>query len=328
MKGLNYKEDILSYCNKIGLDTIGFTKCRIFTQLKNCFKYRKENLLENEFEEKNIENRVNPYVYMDGGKTIISIAFPYLFEKQHEKNISFSLYTRGKDYHVVVRYYLQKVCDFIRGLGGKAVYFVDSNSLPERYIAFQCGIGFIGKNNMIITEKYGSYVFLGEIITDIKIEADTPLESKCGSCNLCKTSCPTGALLGDKNSNICMSYITQKKHIDNKWFSQFQGRLFGCDTCQKVCPYNSKVAFSNIQDFEPFDFMSRVDLNEIVDMDKKTFTEKYKNTSCGWRGKNIIQRNAIINMLTLNKSINLEYKNIRSTYVKDYYDRLLQVLKL
>lgn len=106
---MNYKEDILSYCNKIGLNTVGFTKCRIFTELKDSFKYRKENLLENEFEEKNIENRVNPYVYMDGGKTIVSIAFPYLFEKQDEENVSFSLYTRGKDYHIVARYYLQKV---------------------------------------------------------------------------------------------------------------------------------------------------------------------------------------------------------------------------
>lgn len=325
---MNYKEKILAYCNKIGLDTVGFTKCRIFTELKSCFEYRKENLFENEFEEKNIENRVNPYVYMDGGKTIISIAFPYLFEGQNEGNIGFSLYTRGKDYHIVVANYLQKVCDFIKSLGGKAAYFVDNNSLPERYIAFQCGIGFTGKNNMIVTNKYGSYVFLGEIITDIEVESDTPLEIRCGNCNLCQTACPTGALLGDKNSNICMSYITQKKHIDNKWFLQFKGRLFGCDTCQKICPYNRNIAFSNIKDFKPFYFMSKVDLNEIINIDKKTFAEKYKNTSCGWRGKSIIQRNAIINMVTLNKSITLEDKDIKSPYVKDYYHRLLQVLKL
>ncbi|MEY8001953.1 tRNA epoxyqueuosine(34) reductase QueG [Clostridium sp. Mt-5] len=324
---MDYKEKILDYCHKIGLDTVGFTQCRIYTELKSYLCYRKENLLENEFEESDIKKRINYYEYMDGGKTIISIAFPYLFKKDDgQKNVKFSMYTRGKDYHKVVENYLRRVCGFIESLGGKVRYFVDSNFLPERYIAFQCGIGFIGKNNMLITDKYGSYVFLGEIITDIKMESDIPMESKCGSCRLCEIACPTGALIGHKNSNRCMSYITQKKDIDSKWFTKFQGRLFGCDTCQKACPYNSDVVYSSIEDFKPFDFMENVDLNEIVNIDKKMFIERYGNTSCGWRGKNIIQRNGIINALILGKDVNM--KNIRSAYVKNYYDRLLHILKL
>jgi epoxyqueuosine reductase len=324
---LDYKKEILDFCRGMGLDTVGFTKCRMYTDLGKYLQFRKENLLENEFEEKDIHRRINSYRYMDGGKTIISIAFPYLFKKPIKKGkIGFSIYTWGKDYHEVIGAYLKKICYFIANLGGKAIYFVDNNFLPERYIAFQSGIGFIGENNMLITEKYGSYVFLGEVITDMEIESDMPQISKCGNCNLCQIVCPTGAIRGYRDSNKCMSYITQKKHIDDMWFAKFQGRLFGCDTCQEVCPYNENVAYSNIKGFKPFDFMEKVDLNEIVNIDKSTFMRKYKNTSCGWRGKNIIQRNSIINTLVLKK--NVEIKNIKSSYVKDYYNRLLHILKL
>lgn len=321
-----YKRDILDYCNKIGLDTVGFTECRIFEELRDYFKERKVKKLQNEFEEDNIEKKINPYIYMEEGKTIISIAFPYLFHNKCNNDIDFSLYTKGKDYHQVVSKYLKSICQFIESLGGKAVYLVDSNALPERYIAWQCGIGFIGKNNMIITEKYGSYVFLGEIITDLIIERDEPLESKCGQCNICQRACPTGAIEGDKNSNICLSYITQKKEIEDEWMSKLKGRLFGCDTCQRACPYNKDIVFSSIEEFKPFNFMEKVNLEEIINIDKKVFKDKYSNTSCGWRGKNVIQRNAIINAMTLNKDFNL--REIKSPYVENYYNRLLRLLKL
>lgn len=319
--------EILEYCREIGLDTVGFSSCRVYTELEEYLWFRKQNLLENEFEEKDIKKRINSCEYIDGGKTIISIAFPYLFEKVRESSgVEFSLYTRGRDYHKVAETYLKKVCNFIESLGGKTRYFVDSNSLPERYIAFQSGIGFIGKNNMLITEKYGSYVFLGEIITDMNIEGDVPVKTQCSSCSLCQIACPTGAICGYKDSNRCMSYITQRKHIEDKWFTKFKGRLFGCDTCQKVCPYNQDVLYSVIEDFRAFDFMEKVDLNEIVNMDKSTFGKKYANTSCGWRGRNVIQRNGIINALMLDEDVSI--KSIRSPYIKNYYDRLLRFLKL
>jgi Uncharacterized Fe-S protein len=326
VKNLNYKVSILEYCKSLGLDTIGFTKCRIFSELKTYYENRKLRNLENEFEEKEIEKRINPFLYMEEGKTIISIAFPYLFDSDFREAISFSKYTKGRDYHIVVSEYLKKVCEFIEGLGGKAIYFVDSNALPERYIAAQCGVGFVGKNNTVITKQYGSYVFLGEIITDLYVEQDNPQENKCGDCNICQNSCPTGAIKGENIPNICLSYITQKKHIGDEWFLKLKGRIFGCDTCQKVCPYNQKISFSNIQEFKPFDFMERINLAELTNIDKKTFKEKYSQTSCGWRGKNILQRNALISAVTLNKDIKIN--EISSPYVKNYYDRLLEFFKL
>lgn len=322
---MNIKNLIVEYCNSIGLDTVGFTKCRVFYELYDYYKYRNLNSLNNEFEEKDEKKRINPYIYIKGGRTIISIAFPYLFKKNLEDDIGFSLYTKGEDYHRVVNKYLKKICCFIKSIGGKAEAFVDSNALPERYIAELCGIGFIGRNGSLITKKYGSYVFLGEIITDLEVEYDNVMNCNCGNCSICIKNCPTGALRS-KNYNICMSYITQKKQVEDNWLLKFGGRLFGCDVCQNVCPYNINVSFSVIQEFHPFNFMENVDLGEIVNMDNKTFRRKYANTSCGWRGKNILIRNGIINAFVLKKQV--EIKNIRSPYVKYYYNRLLELLNL
>lgn len=322
------KEKILSYCRDIGLDTIGVTKCRVFYELKETFEKRDKNNLSNEFEEKDIERRINPFKCMEEGKSIISIAFPYLNYSKVQGDINFSKYTHGLDYHIVVKEYLDKVCKFIHNLGGNANPFVDNNTLPERYIAYLCGVGFIGKNNMIITKKYGSYVFLGEIITDLDLEEDLPIERLCGNCELCLNECPTKAICGSKNSNICLSYITQKKEIDDKWLDKLGGRLFGCDSCQDICPHNKEISFSNLKEFNSLEFMREANLEELCNLDNSIFKDRYKSTSCGWRGKNTIQRNAIINAVILNKQVKISKEKLTSPIVKDHYDRLLKLFKL
>lgn len=327
---MNYKQKITRYCNKLGLDLIGFTECRIFNELREKYKDRKEKKFQNEFEEDDIEKRINPFIYMENGKTIISIAFPYMYEKVQYSKIYFSKYTLGKDYHNIVEAYLKQICDYIRSIGGDAIFLVDSNSLPERYIAYLSGIGFIGKNNMLISEKYGSYIFLGEIITDLKIESSVPIQDRCGECELCIKACPTGAICktGENNSNICLSYITQKKDIEEYWFQKLKGRMFGCDTCQNVCPYNRNTKKSNIYEFKPLDFMKDIDMSYMINMGKKEFNDRYKLTSCGWRGKNIIQRNLLINMYYFNILNSKDKIKFNSPYVQNYYNKLLKNSKI
>lgn len=290
---MEVKEKIVKFCMELGLNSIGFIRCRRFDELKSFFEERKVKGLENEFEEKDIEKRINPFLYMKEGKTIISIAFPYLYYREVRRGAYFSTYTQGSDYHHVVYKYLKQICDFIESLGGSGEAFVDSNALPERYIAALSGVGFIGKNNMIITEKYGSFVFLGEIITDMEIEADESLKNQCGDCQLCINQCPTNSIgVNGSNPNVCLSYITQKKEIDEIWQVRLKGRLFGCDSCQDICPYNKGSEFSKIVEFKPKDYMRQVNLDELINLDNKAFRERYKNTSCGWRGKKILKRNA------------------------------------
>jgi epoxyqueuosine reductase len=333
------RELIIGFCSDLGIDCIGFTECRVFHELREFLEMRKDSGMQNEFEAEDVEQRINPFIYMSEGKTIISMAFPYLFEMKEEKSIYFSKYTLGDDYHKVVESYLKKVCEFIESLGGKAKYFVDSNPLPERYIAHIANVGFIGKSNMLITSKYGSYVFLGEIITDLKLvevkgeqfwqEQFKKISNyeQCGSCSLCFSKCPTKAINKNiKNCNVCLSYITQKKHIEDKWFPLLGGRLFGCDSCQNCCPYNQDVKMSPIEEFIPKEYMKTPHIEELINLDNKTFKDKYANTSCGWRGKNVIQRNAFISAFNMRK--NIEIKEIKSPYVKDYYDRLLKLKQL
>ncbi|WP_026883888.1 tRNA epoxyqueuosine(34) reductase QueG [Clostridium akagii] len=327
---MSKKSEIIDFCNELGLSEVGFCKCQIFDESQTFFKKRKELNLENEFEEENIYKRINPKLYMEEGKTIMSIAFPYLFNKKVKEELYFSLYTRGRDYHKVVSEYLSKVCNFIEeGLGGKAIYFVDSNALPERYIALKSGVGFVGKNNMIINKRYGSYTFLGEIIMDLDIKPDELVTGKCGKCEKCLNACPTKSISEKKcDPNVCLSYITQKKHIDEEYFHKFKGRLFGCDTCQDVCPFNRIIDYSNLEELRPFEFMDKININELANIDNLIFKAKYALTSSGWRGKNIIQRNAIINLLTNKEIISMDNFRTNSTYVEEYYHRLLKYNKL
>ncbi|MBP1889299.1 epoxyqueuosine reductase [Clostridium moniliforme] len=328
-KGIEKREKILEFCKTLNLDLIGFIKCRDFEELREFYNNRKKFSLENEFEEKDIDKRIKPNIYMEKGKTIISIAFPYATSESFYDN-GFSIYTKGLDYHKVVHFYLEKICEFIKELGGDSVALVDSNSLPERYIGVLSGIGFIGKNNMLITKKYGSYVFLGEIITDLEIyEEDKANFSsinnyyECKECNICFKECPTKSINSfRKNPNICLSYLTQKKDLSDKEINLLNGRIFGCDSCQMKCPYNKDVEFTNLEEFKIKKFMRDDNEDFIINLKNAEFKNTYKITSCGWRGKNTLIRNAIIRKKKFKKE---DISNIKSEspYIKGYIDRLL-----
>ncbi len=324
---MNIKDEILRYSKELGLNTVGFVKCRRFEELEEELKYRKSEKIENEFEEKDIDKRINPFSYMEDGKTIISIAFPYRCEDEGYGEVYFSSYTRRLDYHRVVLKYLNRICDFIeKEFKGKAIAMVDSNGLPERYIACLSRIGFIGKNNMVITKEYGSYVFLGEIITDLAMDQyDDEWASKaqdpCGNCDICLKKCPTSAINKIKTMpNRCMSYITQQKDIEEKWIKIMDGRLFGCDDCQRYCPYNLKAKFTNLEEFKTLDFMNNPDIDELIYMDNKLFKERYSNTSCGWRGKALLQRNAIIAKAVKKNNRDIDNKRLTSPKVISCYE--------
>lgn len=322
------KKKIEEFCRSLGLDTFGFVPCRTFDELRELYQVRQEKKLQNEFEEKDIEKRIRPSHYMEDGKTILSIAFPYYHEGEDINN-GFSIYTKRPDYHRVVMQYMDKICEFIISLGGKAKGFVDSNTLPERYIAYLAGVGFIGRNNMIITKKYGSYVFLGEIITDLKIPCEDKRTfdqireyAQCGECMNCIKECPTKSINKHQiNPNICLSYITQKKEISNKEISLLEGNVFGCDFCQLQCPYNQNVTCNVLSEFKTVEYMNE-DIYVYANMNNQYFKEKIGKTSCGWRGKNVIKRNAIIGINFQDRKYDLNEFRGDSPYINEYIDRI------
>ncbi|MGL4346373.1 MAG: tRNA epoxyqueuosine(34) reductase QueG [Cellulosilyticaceae bacterium] len=320
------REELQQFCQSIGLDTIGFIPCREFDELTTFYNMRKEKGLQNEFEEQSVQKRISPRHYMPEAKTIISIAFPYNRGEDLEDN-GFSVYTKRSDYHRVVKKYLDQICEYIEQRGGKAVGFVDSNTLPERYIAYLAGIGFIGRNNMLITKTYGSYVFLGEVITDLEIACDEKRcfdeiahYAECGACQRCITACPTKSINKSRiNPNRCVSYMTQKKELSDQEMRLLNGNIFGCDTCQLGCPYNEAAKPSSLPEFDALPDMDE-EAHVYAGMNNQYFKDKISVTSCGWRGKNVIKRNAIMRLADEGQDIQ-QYKG-DSPYINHYIERL------
>ena len=300
------KKDIIEYSKTIGIDKIGFTSASTFEEMKVRLIKQQELNYQSGFEEKDIEKRVNPSLLLDKPKSIISIALAYpskmkerVVSKKGERRGIFCRASWGTDYHTVLKDRLKKLEDYIQERIPDALCksMVDTGELVDRAVAQRAGIGWSGKNCAIITPEFGSYVYLGEMITNLPLEPDTPMEDQCGTCNKCIDVCPTGALIqgGQLNAQRCIAFQTQTKGFLAEEFREKLGnRIYGCDTCQTVCPKNKGMDFHNHPEMEPDPEIAKPLLQPLLFISNKEFKEKYGHISGSWRGKKPIQRNAII----------------------------------
>ncbi len=300
------KNDIIQYSKTIGIDKIGFTTASTFDELKNRLIRQQELHYQSGFEEPDIEKRTNPSLLMDGAQSIISIAVAYpskmtnrVVSKQGERRGIFSRASWGTDYHIVLRNRLKKLEAYIQEKVPEAICksMVDTGELADRAVAERAGIGWSGKNCAIITPEFGSYVYLGEMITNIPFEPDIPMEDQCGTCNKCIEACPTGALIqgGQINAQHCISFLTQTKGtIAEEFRDRIGNRLYGCDSCQTACPVNKRKDYHLHQEVEAEPEIAKPLLKPILQLSNRQFKEKFGHVSGAWRGKNPIQRNAII----------------------------------
>ena len=194
---------------------------------------------------------------------------------------------------------LQKLKDFLLTLVPKAVVevMVDTGALSDRAVAERAGIGWVGKNTMLITEEFGSWVYLGEMVTDVYLPPDEPVENACGSCTACLDACPTGALVapGVLNAQACLSYQTQTKGFLSELYKEKLGNtLYGWDTCQLVCPRNKGKNFTHQEAFTPDPELVKPLLKPLLSLSNRQFKRRFGSMSGSWRGKTPIQRNAII----------------------------------
>lgn len=305
--GTLLKKRIIEESKRIGIDKIGFATAEPFDGLEERLKAQQAKGHHSGFEHKVIEERVYPELIFDQPKSIISIALAYPTKMseppQREKGVRRGEFARaswGQDYHDILRNRMERLIDYIRVTADKEVTFkpmVDTGELVDVAVAQRAGVGFIGRNGLLITEEFGSYVYLGEIITNLEFEPDEPVPFGCGECMRCVTACPTGALLGDGriNAKQCLSYQTQTKGMMDEQFRRKIGHvIYGCDICQIVCPYNRGKDFHFHDEMEPDPEKVMPKLKPLLIISNKDFKEQFGSMAGSWRGKKPLQRNVII----------------------------------
>ncbi|MCM3672156.1 tRNA epoxyqueuosine(34) reductase QueG [Mesobacillus maritimus] len=300
------KQDIIDYSKKIGIDKIGFASPSPFTEMKNRLIRQQELNYQSGFEEPDIEKRVRPDLIFDNPQSIIAIAVAYpskmkvrVVSKKGERRGIFCRASWGEDYHHILRRKLKLLEEYIAERVPEAKFksMVDTGELVDRAVAERAGIGWSGKNCSIITPEFGSYVYLGEMITNLPFEPDSPMEDQCGSCTKCIEACPTGALVqgGQLNSQRCIAFLTQTKgFLPEEFRDKLGNRLYGCDSCQTACPINKGKDFHFHDETEPDPEIAKPLLKPILHISNREFKEKYGPVSGSWRGKKPIQRNALI----------------------------------
>lgn len=217
--------------------------------------------------------------------------FPY-YVKGEQGNIS--MYARGLDYHKVVKGILKPVAEKITSLGAKQVtVHCDNGEYNDRDAAFRAGLGFYGRNKMLINDKYGSYFFIGQIVCDLKFEADKPLDKTCLGCGACEKYCVTGTLKKGYLAENCLSGISQKKGElteEEKAFINKSGMCWGCDVCQQVCPHNKNLETTAISPFLE-ERLKNLCRDDFEDLSERKFREKYGKYAFAWRGGKVLKRN-------------------------------------
>ncbi|MCD8874065.1 tRNA epoxyqueuosine(34) reductase QueG [Mammaliicoccus sciuri] len=306
------KQEVIDYAHSIGIDSIGFTTADPFDELKKKLEDYHSKGYASGFEESDIELRTVPKLSLPSARSIIAIAVGYPNKlKGAPKSVRgdrrgmFARASWGQDYHTIMRNRLDKLSLFLKEKvpDVEIKSMVDTGVLSDRSVAERAGLGFAGKNGFIINEELGTWSYLGEMLVSIPFKPDDPVIDSCGDCNICVDRCPTGALVGNGqlNSQKCISFLTQTKgYLKDEYRYKIGNRLYGCDTCQQVCPRNRGINTEHDDIIlEPEVLKPR--LVPLLKMSNKEFKNTYGHLAGAWRGKKPIQRNAIVALAHFNE---------------------------
>jgi epoxyqueuosine reductase len=250
--------------------------------------------------------RTDPGTLLHDAKSILAVSLNY--NQEVDKSVPrVARYALGRDYHKVLRGKLKRVARRAEALhpGLRARPSVDSAPILERDFAYQAGIGWFGKNTMLIDSKRGSWFFIGLLLLSDHFQADDPAQGGCGKCRACIEACPTGALVLEKDrpvavmhSERCISYRTIEHRGDLP--GETHGWLLGCDICQEVCPFNQprssaplRASLSSERDFRPRDANQSPNLAKIALLDREAFVQMYGGTAFMRAGVDRLKRNAL-----------------------------------
>lgn len=286
----------------LGFFDCGISKAEHLTDdEKRTEKWLKNGLhAEMHYMERNKEKRYDPTKLVDNVKSVITVLYAYAPGKRFSEinNYKISSYAYGADYHKVVKNKLHQLLKLIEEKTGKrkARIFVDSAPVLDRAWAQKSGLGFIGKNTMLINRKGGSFFFIGHIMIDLELEYNKNIAEKnyCGSCTLCIKACPTNAFTPFVlDAGKCISYLTieNKGNIPMEFKDKFDNWIFGCDICQDVCPWNRNVKPHNESLFNLSEDLMAMKINDWHEIEKEKFEKLFSNSAVLRAGFKGLKRN-------------------------------------
>jgi len=306
---MSLADDMKHKALELGFDLVGVTNAApidarqvelLTTWLKSGFAGQMSYM------HKNLEKRIDPARLLADAQSVVAVGLNYKVTNRRLKRPDTTApagkvadYAQYEDYHVFIKKRLRELVDFISSIAGTGHKFkvcVDSAPLAERALAVRAGLGFIGKNHMLVNPHLGPQILLGEIVTTLELKADQPLTIECCDCNRCIDACPTGALRtdGQFDANRCISYLTieYKGRIPPDLAERIGDRLFGCDECVLACPYQEDAPACRNRQFKFYSERARLDLHRILDMTLEDFEAEFVDSPIKRLGLDRLKRNA------------------------------------
>jgi len=267
------KRDIVGLTHEMGFEAAGFTTPEPVDGNVYCRWLERGYAGSMAYLQRNMDKRFDPRLLVPGVRSILCVGINY-FQSQQEEPLRggrVSLYAWGTDYHVVVKNRLHQLAEKLREFVDRDFHyrvFVDSAPVMEKSLAQRAGLGWIGKNGCLINRDFGSFLFLGELFLDFEVPADEPETNRCGECKKCIENCPMGAIVepGLLDARRCISYLTIEHAgpIDPALADRIGEQIFGCDRCQRVCPFNGRCVETKIAEFRKHKLGRSIEPEEIL----------------------------------------------------------------
>ena len=306
----DFKKDFINLSKEIGFLDVGFAKFqKLEKEIENykCWLSKNYNA-KMQWMERNLEKREDVSLILPNCKTVIVFLYNYFSNPDYPSDEilinnagKISRYALGEDYHDIVLGKLNQIEKFIINHfpNSSTKSYVDTGPILEKIWAVKSGIVWQGKNSLAISKKHGSYFFIGIILTDLEIESDDKqLKDYCGTCNKCKTACPTNAIVAPQivDSNLCIAYNTielkPQFEIAENVAQNLQNWVYGCDICQEVCPWNKNLTkLTDEIRFLNKDNISTISIQKINELSKEEFKQFYKNSPISRTKSEGIKRN-------------------------------------
>ncbi len=287
-KAQHYTNLIKNKAKELGFDYVGVSKVEFLQEeavhLENWLKKGYQGKMQ--YMDDYFDQRLNPALLVDDAKSVVSFLLNYFPEQEIQSDYKISKYAYGKDYHNVIKKKLKKLLKFIREEIGEVSGrgFVDSAPVMDKAWAKRSGLGWIGKNANLINKQAGSYFFVSELILDLELVPDAPIQDFCGTCNKCIEECPTDAIVapGQIDGSRCISYLTielKNQLIPNEFKGKMDNWMFGCDVCMDVCPWNKFAKPNQTPQFKPNEELLKMNKQDWEEITEDIFQKLFEGSA-------------------------------------------------